>query len=296
MSLVDRVVFSSATLRVGLFRCPPAFPGFADTGPIDGHLIVFPRTGVTITHAGGRPIVADPNVVMFYNDRQIYRRGQLSHRGDLCEWFAFAPAALVDAIGPFDPAVENRPGRPFALTHGPSEAQVYLLQRMVVAHVLGGAADPVYVDETMLAVLGRVVAGAYAARGGLRRNRGDRRRDGAALAHDVQALLATTVGTRLRLDEIARAVHSSPFHLCRVFRASTGTTIHAYLNQIRLRTALEFIADGYADLAALGVELGFSSHSHFTQAFRHAFGASPSELRRNATPRRIHELRKNLIV
>jgi AraC family transcriptional regulator len=296
MSLVDRVVFSSATLRIGLFRCPPAFPGFTDTGPIDGHLVVFPRTGVTITHAGGPPIVADPNVVMFYNDQQIYRRGKLSHRGDLCEWFAFAPAAIADAIRPFDSAVENRAGQLFTLTHGLSEAQSYLLQRLVVAHVLGGQVDPVYVDETMLTVLAHVVAGAYRARGSSPRGPAGRRRAGAALAHDVQALLARSFGKQLSLDEIARAVHSSSFHLCRVFRASTGMTIHAYLNQIRLRTALEFIAEGYQDLAALGIELGYSSHSHFTQAFRHAFGTAPSELRRGVTARRIHGIRKNLIV
>jgi AraC-like DNA-binding protein len=35
----------------------------------------------------------------------------------------------------------------------------------------------------------------------------------------------------------------------------------------------------YDDLTELGFDLGFSSHSHFTSAFRETFGRTPSELR-----------------
>ena len=34
------------------------------------------------------------------------------------------------------------------------------------------------------------------------------------------------------------------------------------------------------DLTALALDLGFSSHSHFTAAFRRAFGRPPAEFRR----------------
>jgi len=37
-------------------------------------------------------------------------------------------------------------------------------------------------------------------------------------------------------------------------------------------------------------ELGFSSHSHFTAAFREAFGVAPSELRGRVTRARLQDV------
>jgi AraC-like DNA-binding protein len=54
------------------------------------------------------------------------------------------------------------------------------------------------------------------------------------------------------------------------------------------------VIDTSRDLAAIGVDLGFSSHSHFTAAFRACFGVTPSTLRRSANQRQADELRKIL--
>ena len=40
------------------------------------------------------------------------------------------------------------------------------------------------------------------------------------------------------------------------------------------------------DLTTLGLDLGFSSHSHFSAAFQQAYGRSPSEFRQSALRRR----------
>ena len=88
------------------------------------------------------------------------------------------------------------------------------------------------------------------------------------------------LGERLTLGEIARAVHSSPFHLARVFRARTGFSIHGYRNQLRLCSSLEQVLEPEADLALIARRLGYSSHSHFTVSFRRAFGKPPSAVRR----------------
>ncbi|HEY0737105.1 MAG TPA: AraC family transcriptional regulator [Herpetosiphonaceae bacterium] len=294
MAIPDTIIFATPTIRIGTFRCRPSEPWFEDTGPISGHLIVFPRTSVCITHAGSRPIVTDPNLVMLYNDRQEYRRGKISERGDLCEWFEFAPEIILDAVRPFDPKVDDR--QPFRLTHGPSDTRSYLLQRQIVEQIAAREQpDQVYVEEALLAVLNGVVRGAYRAAGS-QTSPSRRQRDSAAteLIYGVKHVLATHFTERITLDQIARAVHCSPYHLCRIFREQTGSSIHAYLNHLRLRTALEYLSAGADDLATLGVELGYSSHSHFTQAFRRAFGTSPSALR--PTRQQLHELSKILIV
>jgi AraC-like DNA-binding protein len=99
----------------------------------------------------------------------------------------------------------------------------------------------------------------------------------------VQELLYQRMEERVRLAELAAAVDVSVFRLCREFRAETGFPMHRYLTCLRLGRGAELIATGAAgDLSALAHDLGFSSHSHFTSAFRAAYGASPSLLRRAA--------------
>jgi len=47
---------------------------------------------------------------------------------------------------------------------------------------------------------------------------------------------------------------------------------------VRLRTALELIPGNENNLTDLAFQLGFSSHSHFTLAFRKAFGVPPTQI------------------
>jgi AraC-like DNA-binding protein len=147
------------------------------------------------------------------------------------------------------------------------------------------------VEEALLAVLDEVARE-------VRRLHGGPSREGTAadrrLAREVSALLSREFRDRLTLKQLAETFGYSPFHLCRVFRARTGTTIHRYLSQIRLRTALDDIAAGHDDLARLGAELGYSSHSHFTQSFRRTFRIPPSWVRRLRSSAQLKDMRKIL--
>ena len=80
---------------------------------------------------------------------------------------------------------------------------------------------------------------------------------------------------------IAAAVGTSVYHLCRVFRAHTGLTMHAYRTALRLRLSLESLGCTKAPptLSALAFELGFASHSHFVTAMRRHLGQPPSGVR-----------------
>jgi AraC-like DNA-binding protein len=85
---------------------------------------------------------------------------------------------------------------------------------------------------------------------------------------------------RFGLTQIARAVHLSPYHLCRLFKRETGTAIHQYQNRLRLRAALDSLAVPRQDLTQLALHVGYFDLSHFSNAFRQEFGISPSEFRR----------------
>jgi len=91
----------------------------------------------------------------------------------------------------------------------------------------------------------------------------------------VKELLVARLDEKLTLAELGREVGVSPYHLARSFRRSTGLSIHQYRIQLRLRTALPRLREDI-DLCSLGLDLGFASHSHFTDSFRGLFGAPPS--------------------
>ena len=286
-------LFSTTLVTVGRWRCPPWHPVFADSGPARAHLFVFPRTSVFIQHEGGPRFVADPATVTYYNRGQRYRRGPLSPAGDRGEWFAVAPSVLAEVLSRHEPSARDRGDRLFAITHGPSDRQSYLEQRAVFEHVCREPApDPLFVDETMLGVLDRVTGlttwrkSAPAAAGARAR------RDVAERAREV---LARRYTERASLEELARAASCSPFHLARMFRHATGRSLHGYRTELRLRAALERLGDAGADLLELALLLGYSSHSHFTDVFRSAFGVTPSEVRHRLTRGRVRDLAAGLV-
>jgi AraC-like DNA-binding protein len=107
------------------------------------------------------------------------------------------------------------------------------------------------------------------------------------LVEDTKALLLRRFDESLSLGDIARALAVSPFHLARLFRRHTGISLHGYRTRVRLLQALERIGDALGALTDLALELGFSSQSHFTDAFRRAFGVPPGAMARA----RLRELR-----
>jgi AraC-like DNA-binding protein len=294
ISDIESVLHWSDLAAIGSFRCPPDHPRFGG-GAVRGQLVVFPRTPVVIERESRSPVFADPNTVVFYNAGEEYGRRGIDRRGDHCDWFTVDTHAVIDLVSDAAPTAGRiDPAAPFAYTDGPSSSRLYLGQRSVVdLRTAAGPtdpADPLAVDE---AVLGIVAAAATAAGGwhtdqppatsGTDRRHGD-------MVREVKALLAIRSAERLGLSTIAAEIGASPYHLARMFRRHAGLTIHGYLTQLRLRSALERVAEPRGDLARLALELGFCSHSHFTRSFRTAFGVPPSALR-NAPKGRLEQMR-----
>ena len=276
---LDVVVFQSPLVRVGRWRCPSDHPQFLDSGPASDALFVFPRQSVWIEHEGRDPFVADANTVTYYNKGQCYRRRKLSRRGDQCEWFAVAPEAIAGTLSAHEPAAADRHDSPFPFTRGPSDPDSYLRQRMVFHHVSQEQnPDRLFVEEAVLAILADVSALAYAHERMRPRAQSRPRRD-VDVTEAARDVIARRFRDNLTLSEIAGAAGSSVFHLARMFKARTGFSLHAYRNQLRLRAALERLRDPRVDLIEIALELGFSSHSHFSDVFRRTFGKTPSAIR-----------------
>jgi AraC-like DNA-binding protein len=275
-----KVIFSSDQVSIATYRRHANRPDFeAPDRVVSGHLIVFPRTSVQINYDNGDSIVANPNLVTMYNLHQNFSRKKISDRGDFCEWFAFAPNVLLDAMKRYDPSVEDRMDRPFVARFGPSDPNCYLRQRVVVEHLLQEETpDKIFVEETSMTILEDVLKATYRTSPDARPVRKETLRQHRDIAIAAQEILSTSYDQDLTLNELAAQLYVSPYLLCRIFRQQTGATVHTYLNQLRLRTALETVKESCGKLTDLALNLGYSSHSHFTQAFRNAFGITPSDL------------------
>jgi AraC family transcriptional regulator len=292
----ERLLFRTQLVAIGDFRCRPNDDGFGGGTPCTSWCFVFPRTSVWIQHEGRPRFVADPSIVTFYNRDDRYRRSSISADGDRADWFAVAPSLALDAAAIHDPAVAERPDRPFRFDRGPSDAAVYLAQRAVYESVHAGRLEALAVDEAVVGLLDAVLSRTYMARGTRQSFRGARRSD---LVDRAQAVLGTNLADRIELGPLARKLGVSPYYLCRTFRHETGSTLGDYRLNLRLRMSLERIAAGQP-LTDLALELGFSSHSHFTARFRKVFGFPPSRLR-GMSMRRLNDAcgdsanRKNVI-
>ena len=78
------------------------------------------------------------------------------------------------------------------------------------------------------------------------------------------------------LSDMSIRVGMSPSHFARKFRQSTGLSMGRFVNRRRIRWSLETLKTG-SSLASVGLDLGFSSQSHFTRIFSGLTGMTPAK-------------------
>jgi AraC-like DNA-binding protein len=270
----DRILFDSGVVSAGEFRCPVDHPRFEDSGPTRQYCFVFPRNACWIEHQGTPPFVADATVVPLYNQGHPYRRGAISPAGDRTDWFGVAPAVLREMLFALDPRRADRTEQLFPAPFVPAPAGTFLAQRYVFHHLRSHASpDPLYVEEAVLMTLADVLGRAYEDTGPSAVSDAHR-----AIVQRAREHLNRTYLRNESIAEVAAATGASVFHLCRLFRRATGSSLHACRTELRLRRSLEWLSDG-GDIQTVALAAGFAHHSHFTAAFRRAFGTRPSEFR-----------------
>jgi AraC family transcriptional regulator len=272
-SSLDRLHAATDLVTVAAFRCPVDDPRFRDSGPIGQSCFVFPRTSVVIAHDTGAPFLCDATIATLYNRGQRYERRSVSPEGDRCDWFGVTDDLAREVARSLDITIDDAP-RPIRYARAPVPVALYRRQRRFFVAVRDReVVDPLAIEETTISLLRAVLASAYA--DACRLERPDQRSARAELVAAAREMIARDFATPLTLSSLAIRLGCSPFHLCRAFSGETGTTLHAYQTDLRLRATLEGVEAG-GRLTDVALEAGFSSHSHFTQAFRRAFGVPPS--------------------
>jgi AraC family transcriptional regulator len=270
---VDRLLFAGDVAAIGSFRCPASHPLFRDSGPAGSHLFVFPRSATFIRHEGGEKFLADTNTVSLYNRNQEYERTKASDM-DASDWFAVAGDVALEAVSARDPRILDRADRPFRFSHAPSSTALYARQRRLFEHVsAGGPLDRLQVEESVMALLHDLIAWLYQVEATAAHHRSVRDQ-----VEATRQLIASHPDRQLGLLQLSDAVGCSPFTLCRAFRAIIGATVTGYRHAIRMNKSLELLRSP-DDLTNIALDLGYSSHSHFTMVFHRTFGMTPSEFR-----------------
>ncbi len=235
--------------------------------------LVFPYRGVFMRHVGSDDTVAEANQVIFFNSDQTYQISHPVEGGDSCLSID-VPDAMLEELVPQEH--RNPKGSRFVfnkqrlLIDARAQALVALLRHSLMR----GAAEPLE-GETLAMTLVRRAVGRKTARAATASAGRQKLVDRAKLA------LSSDLARRWTLAEIAKEAGVSPVYLTQVFQQVEGTPLYRYQLRLRLARALDLLGR-YDDLTQLGLELGFSSHSHFSSAFRQAYDRTPAEFQRFA--------------
>jgi len=230
---------------------------------------VFPYRGVYLRHVGADQAVADANHVLFFNAEQGYRVSHPVAGGDASLVLSvaeptlreLAPRHLVGDAGAFT----------FNSQHLRIDARAQALVMLLKHNLHHGGIESLEAEGLSLTLLSRAI--------GPRTSRPPgatyaRRR----LVDRVKVLLAGDLSQRWTLANIAVAIGGSPVYLTQVFQQVEGMPLYRYQLRLRLARALDLIP-ARDDLSGLAQDLGFSSHSHFSAAFRQAYGVTPAAFR-----------------
>lgn len=237
--------------------------------------LVFPYRGVFVRHVGRNDAVAEANQLLFFNEAEAYRISHPVDGGDACLDLVVEEAQLLELV----PKEQLRSGATPAFRRQRrridprAQALVALLR-----HSLSRNIAETLEAETLALTL-------------VRRSLGERTSHVAGASPGRQKLvdraklvLSSDLSRRWTLAEIAAEVGVSPVYLTQMFQQVEAMPLYRYHLRLRLARALDLLGR-YDNLTTLGMDLGFSSHSHFSSAFRQVYGRTPAEFQRSIKPR-----------
>ena len=237
---------------------------------------VFPFRGVYLRHVGSDQAVADANHVLFFNAQQGYQVSHPVSGGDTSLVVSLAQPLLAE-LAPKSLLAASEP-LTFNQQSMRIDARAQALAMLLNHSLRIGSIEALEAEALSLTLISRAIGPRTARASGATYSR---RR----LVDRVKVLLAGDLSRRWTLAEIANEIRGSPVYLTQVFQQVEGLPLYRYHLRLRLARALDLVA-GRADLSRLAQDLGFSSHSHFTAAFKQAYGRTPSEFAKDFDSRR----------
>lgn len=229
-------------------------------GSTHGYHLLVPLAGAFVWHRDvGAPVFANSKTILHVGSNDSYT---VSHPAGEELSAAFWPRrALLDEL--FGEIGDRMP------VSAPCHASIQLELRAMLAALRSGS-EEIEFEEKAIEWLVKVHA--PVARGS------------AVSPKSMQAVrrakeyIHAHFDDRLSLTQIAEAVGVSPVYLTQLFKAAEGVPLYRYHLDLRLNAALDRLPR-CTDITRLALDLGFSSHSHFSTEFARRFGMTPADQR-----------------
>src|SRR4029077_12015819 len=87
----------------------------------------------------------------------------------------------------------------------------------------------------------------------------------------------------LSLSMVAKAVNTSTFYFCKLFKKATGLNFTDYVSRVRIEKAKNLLLNPNLRISEIAYEVGFQSLTHFNRVFKRSVGESPTEYRSQLT-------------
>ncbi len=83
----------------------------------------------------------------------------------------------------------------------------------------------------------------------------------------------------LSLGQVAKAVNTSTFYFCKMFKKVTGINFTDYVSRVRIERAKNLLLNPNLRVSEIAFEVGFQSLTHFNRVFKKILGQSPTDYR-----------------
>ena len=212
-------------------------------------------------------MVAEANQVLFFNAFEGYRVSHPVPGGDSSLTLLLEESRLRE-LAPRDAL---RPDLTFFAARLRIDARAQALVAILRHGLREGIAEPLEAESLALTLVRRALGPrtSHPAGSSFGRQR---------LVDRAKLVLTSDLSRRWTLTEIGAEVGVSPVYLTQAFQQVEGMPLYRYQLRLRLARALDLMTE-YDDLTTLALDLGFSSHSHFSSSFRQVYGRSPSAFR-----------------
>ncbi len=96
----------------------------------------------------------------------------------------------------------------------------------------------------------------------------------------VISYMKENITENLCMDDICTALHYNRSYIFRQFKKSTGDSVMAYFNKMKLDAAKRQLREGEMSVADISDSLGFDSPNYFSKIFKKYTGYTPSTYRK----------------
>ena len=264
-------LFRRRTLHASALGLVEDFHLSADCAAPSGHSpeyqVVLPYEGAVNWRVGAKTALLDSNSVLFVGAGEDFSESHLvAGVGHASIIITPRLSMLQELCGQRIPA-QHAGFKKVSGTKTP-RAQV-LLHRLM--HLAAAGSDSLEGNELTIALLREALADTRRA---LRTPR-------LRVVDGAKQFLHARASDPVTLDEVARAVGVSGAYLTQAFMQCDGVPLYRYQTRLRLNRALVELPR-CEDITSLALDLGFSSHAHFSNVFRAHFGIAPSTFRDRA--------------